>query len=406
MTQATVDMAKASSARVARRRLALLTLTGILVLVGAAGGLWWTLEGRYYESTDDAYVAGEIVQITPQSAGTVLAVNADDTDMVKAGALLVQLDPADARVAFDQAESALAQTVREVRTLYVTNTSLAAIVSQREADLAKARDDLRRRQALLGTGAVSGEEIEHARTGAQAAEAALLTARGQLLSNNALSDHTTVEDHPNVARAAARVEEAYLALKRTSIAAPVAGLVAKSNVHVGTRVAPGQPLMAIVPLDRLWVDANFKEVQLRQMRIGQLVTMVADVYGSHYRYTGRVIGFGAGTGAAFALLPAQNATGNWIKIVQRVPVRIAIDPGQIAEHPLRIGLSMQVSVDVHDQNGPPLATAERREPVARTAIVGDGQDALRQMIRRIIARNLASDGSRPAPAAPGTATGR
>jgi membrane fusion protein (multidrug efflux system) len=379
-----------------RRRRALLALAGIVIVAVAAGSIWWAIEGRYHETTDDAYVAGDVVQITPQVAGTVRAIHVNDTDVVKAGAPLVDLDPADAHIALDQAEAALAQAVREVRTLYANNASLGAVVAQREADVAKAKDDLRRRHALTGTGAVSGEEIEHARTSVLAAEAALATAQEQRLANKALTDHTTVENHPNVARAAARVEEAWLALKRATITAPIAGQVAKRGVQLGTRVAPGQPLMAIVPLDRVWVDANFKEVQLRQMRIGQPVAMVADLYGSRVRYTGKVVGLGAGTGAAFALLPAQNATGNWIKIVQRLPVRVAIDPGQVAAHPLRVGLSMEADVDVHDQSGLQLAGSDRREPVSRAAYgdgqEGDGQDVARQLIRRIIAANLGDGG--------------
>jgi membrane fusion protein (multidrug efflux system) len=380
-----------------RRRRALLALAGIAIVAVAAGIAWWAIEGRYHESTDDAYVAGDVIQITPQLAGTVRAIHVADTDMVKAGAPLVDLDPADARVALDQAEAALAQAVREVRTLYATNASLGAVVAQREADVAKAKDDLRRRQALTGTGAVSGEEIEHARSSVLAAEAALATAREQRLANKALTDHTTVETHPNVARAGARVEEAALALKRTMITAPVAGQIAKRGVQLGTRVAPGQALMAIVPLDRVWVDANFKEVQLRQMRIGQPVSLVADIYGSAVRYTGKVVGLGAGTGAAFALLPAQNATGNWIKIVQRVPVRVALDPGQVAAHPLRVGLSMVADVDVHDQSGPQLANTDSRAPVSRATQGdgpnGEGQGAARQLVQRIIRANLGDGGN-------------
>ena len=373
-------------AQESRRRRWLTILSVLLVIAASGAALRWALEGRYHESTDDAYVAGDVVQITPQLGGTVLAVHADDTDVVKAGAPLVDLDPADARVALAQSEAALAQAVREVRALYTNDTSLAATVTQREADLARARDDLQRRQALAGTGAVSGEEILHARTGVLAAEAALKTAREQLLSSSALTDRTTVENHPNVARATARVEEAYLALKRASITAPIAGQVAKRNVQVGTRVAPGQPLMAIVPLDRVWIDANFKEGQLRQMRAGQEVAMVSDLYGSRVRYTGRVVGLGAGTGAAFALLPAQNATGNWIKIIQRVPVRIAIDPGQVAEHPLRLGMSMEVDVDVREQTGKQLASPVPRATLA--SLSASDQDDSRQLIRRIVSANM------------------
>jgi membrane fusion protein, multidrug efflux system len=384
--------AHAAPAKNSHRRKILLPLTAVFVVAGIGAAAWWFFVGRYHETTDDAYVAGDVVQITPQVAGTVLAIHVNDTDVVKAGAPLVDLDPADARVALDQAEAALAQTVREVRTLYTADSSLTAVVTQREADLAKAKYDLNRRQALAGTGAVSGEEIEHARTAVLAAEAALATARDQLRSSKALTDNTTVATHPNVARAAARVEEAYLAFKRTAIVAPVGGQVAKRGVQVGTRVAPGQPLMAIVPLGSVWVEANFKEVQLHHVHIGQPVTMVADLYGSSVTYAGKVVGLGAGTGAAFALLPAQNATGNWIKIVQRLPVRIALDPKQVAEHPLRIGLSMEVDVDVHDQSGPEVASA--RTPVARSAAADDSQVAARKLIGRIIAANLRGDGAK------------
>jgi len=390
MSQQTADPSHRPAKANSHRRKILLPLTAVLVVVAIGIALWWFFEGRWHETTDDAYVAGDVVQITPQIAGTVLAIRADDTDMVKEGAPLVDLDPADARVALDQSEAALAQAVREARTLYSTDSSLTAVVAQREADLAKANDDLHRRQALAGTGAVSGEEIEHARTAVLAAEAALATARDQLQSSQALTDHTTVETHPSVARASARVEEAYLSLTRTAILAPVSGQVAKRGVQVGTRVAPGQPLMAIVPLNGVWVEANFKEVQLRQVRIGQPVSMVADLYGSRVTYTGKVVGLGAGTGAAFALLPAQNATGNWIKIVQRLPVRVALDAKQVAEHPLRIGLSMDVDIDVHDQSGPELAT--ERTSVARTTVTDNGQAAARALIRRIIDANLRGSG--------------
>ena len=377
-------MSEAAPAPTLSRRQVLLAVAFILVLVGLGLGLWWFFEGRFHETTDDAYVAGDVVQITPQVAGTVLAIHVDDTDPVKAGVPLVDLDPADARVALAQAEAALGQAVREVRGLYTNRASLAAVVAQREADLAKAKSDLSRREALAGTGAVSGEELEHARSMALAAEAALKTAQEQMASGAALTDNTRIESHPAVARAAARVEEAYLAFKRTGIVAPVAGQVAKRSVQVGARVAPGQPLMAIVPLDRVWVDANFKEGQLRQMRLGQSVTLTADLYGSQVKYDGRVAGLGAGTGGAFALLPAQNATGNWIKIVQRLPVRIAVDAAQLAEHPLRVGLSMQVDVDVHDDG------ARTQTPLPpRTAAADDSREVAQQRIRGIIAANLA-----------------
>jgi membrane fusion protein, multidrug efflux system len=383
----------AAAASNSRRWQLLLLMAGALVAAGLGALAWWAIHGRYHETTDDAYVAGNVVQITPQVAGTVLAIQADDTDFVAAGRPLVMLDPADAKVALEQAEAQLAQTVREVRNLFANSASLKANVALREADVAKARDDLARRQGLVASGAVSREEIEHARTALSAAAAALAAAREQLAANQALIDDTTVQNHPNVMRAAARVHEAYLAYERTTIPAPVSGFVAKRSVQVGSRVAPGQPLMAIVPLNQVWVDANFKEVQLRNMRIGQPVTLSADVYGSRAEYHGKVVGLGAGTGAAFSLLPAQNATGNWIKVVQRVPVRIGLDSRELAAHPLRVGLSMQADVDVEGRNGAQLASAARSEPVAATAVFDDQGKAAQARVKSIIAANLGAAAS-------------
>jgi membrane fusion protein, multidrug efflux system len=371
-----------------KRNRILIVMIALLLGLGAAWGAYWGLYARFHQKTDDAYVAGNVIQVTPQVGGTVVAIHADDTDLVRAGSLLVTLDRTDAKVALDQAEAQLAQTVREVRTLFATHASLAAAASQRETDVAKARDDLARRQRLAGTGAVSGEELQHARSALQAAQAALQTAREQLASNNALIDSTTVEDHPNVARASAKVEEAFLSYQRAIIPAPVTGYVAKRSVQVGGRVAPGQALMSIVPLEQVWVDANFKEVQLRSMRIGQPVTLTADLYGGRISYHGKVAGMGAGTGSAFALLPAQNATGNWIKVVQRVPVRIVLDSGELAANPLRIGLSMAVDVDVADQSGTQLTKSLRTEAVAQTPVYDEQVTAARVRIKRIIAANL------------------
>jgi len=383
-----------------RRRPAMLLLTALVFgTIGIAWGAWWALEARHHVDTDDAYVAGDVVQITPQIAGTVLAIHADDTDQVQPGTVLVELDPADAQVALDQAEAALARTVRDVRTLFATGASLDATVAQRESDLARARDDLRRREALTGTGAVSGEELQHARSTVNAAEAALANAREQRASNHALIDNTTVEQHPSVAQAAAKVEEAWLALQRTRLPAPIAGQVVKRSVQVGTRVSPGQPLMAVVPLDSLWVEANFKESQLGGMHPGQRAVLTADLYGSKVEYHGRVVGLAAGTGSAFALLPAQNATGNWIKVVQRVPVRIALDPEELKAHPLRIGLSMVVDVDRRDPgDGQPLASAgvtARRSSEAMPAL----PDGARQRVKAIVAANLGAAVSRGSPVA-------
>jgi membrane fusion protein (multidrug efflux system) len=372
-----------------KRKKILMSIGAVFSVAAIGWGAYWAVFSRFSEETDNAYVQGNVVQVTPQLAGTVTKIFADDTNLVKAGQPLVALDTADADVAVAQAEAQLAQTVREVRTLYASQAQSGANVSVRQAELARARDDLARRKALAGTGAISGEEIRHAESAVTAAQAALEAAREQLASGKALTEGTSVEKHPNVQRAAARLQEVLLAQSRSTLYAPVSGEVAKRNVQVGQRINPGAPLMAIVPLDQLWVDANFKESQLREMRIGQPVTLTSDVYGSNVKYEGKIVGLAAGTGSAFALLPAQNATGNWIKVVQRVPVRISLDPKQLAEHPLRIGLSMRAEVDLHNQDGKPLGEATA-PAVALTAYgAADFVDArTRQRIDTIVAANL------------------
>jgi len=385
-----------------RRRPALIAVAGVTLLAGLGYGAWWAFALRHHEATDNAYVQAPVVQITPQVGGTVLAVLADDTDIVKAGQPLVKLDPSDAQLALDRAEAQLAQTVREVRTLYANNMTQAANIRAREAevarlqsDVARATDDVARRQPLLASGAVGGEEMKHAETtlsGAKSAlagaQSALAAAREQALSSQALTDGTSVEKHPNVERAAAAVREAWLAVQRTELPAPLNGQVAKRTVQVGQRIAAGTPLMTVIPLDQVWVEANFKEVQLRQMRIGQPVRLQADLYGSKVEYDGRVAGVGAGTGAAFALLPAQNATGNWIKVVQRVPVRIEIDAKQLAAHPLRVGLSMEATVDVAPRDGAPLLGAAAPRSSSSTQAFEPQRAHADKIVAGIIAANL------------------
>jgi membrane fusion protein (multidrug efflux system) len=378
-----------------------LTGVSIVVVAGLAiGGYEW-LTNRNAESTDNAYVQGNVIQITPQMGGTVTAILADDTDFVKAGQALVQLDPADAKVALDQAKANLAQAVRQVRTLYANNGTLGAQIVVREADIAKARndvaratDDLNRRQALVGNGAVSKEELNHAQsqlTAAQnnltSAQAGVSAAREQLSSNQSMTDGTRIESHPSVLAASAKVREAYLALHRTALPAPVDGYVAKRSVQLGQRVAAGAPLMSVIALNQLWVDANFKESQLRNIRIGQPVTLTADLYGKRVEYKGTVAGLGAGTGAAFALLPAQNATGNWIKVVQRVPVRVALDAKDLAQSPLRVGLSMEATVDISDQSGKALADAPRAASQVQTTVYAALDQKAEDEVQRVIASN-------------------
>lgn len=384
-----------------KRRKALTALAAAVAVIGGGFAAYEWLVASRYETTDNAYVQGNVIQITPQVGGTVMAIMADDTDFVKAGQPLVKLDPADSKVALEQAEANLAQAVRQVRTLYANNGSLAAQVALREADVARAQtdiaranDDLNRRQSLSGNGAVSREELNHAQTqlanaksALAAAQAGVTAAKEQLASNQAMTEGTSVEQHPSVLAAAARVREAWLAAQRAALPAPVDGYVARRTVQLGQRVAAGTPMMSIIPLDQVWVDANFKEVQLRNIRLGQPVKLTADVYGKKVEYNGTVAGLGAGTGAAFALLPAQNATGNWIKVVQRVPVRVALDVKEVAANPLRVGLSMGATVDVSNKEGKTLADASRPSPVAQTQVYSALDSGADAEVRRVIAAN-------------------
>jgi membrane fusion protein, multidrug efflux system len=379
-----------------RRRTWIIILTVAILVIGVATAAWWFLYAVNYQNTDDAYVAGDLVNVMSQVNGTVVAINADETDLVQAGEELVRLDTTDARVALQDAEQQLARTVRQTRTVFANRDQLTAVVSQRRADLARAQSDFNRRKDLAASGAVSGEELGHASDTLSAAHDALTAAEKSLAASVALVGHTGVADNPDVQAAATQVERAWLTLERSSIHAPVSGYVAKRGVQLGERIAPGSPLMALVPLARMRVDANFKEVQLRRMRIGQPVTVVADLYGGHVEYHGKVEGLGLGTGAAFALLPAQNATGNWIKVVQRVPVRIQLDPKELEAHPLRIGLSMRASVDVHDDGGQQLALKPRSEPVLTTTAYDVNRDEIKARIAQIISENTRTDAVSPA----------
>ncbi|WP_419687140.1 MULTISPECIES: HlyD family secretion protein [Burkholderia] len=390
------NAASAQSQNNGKRKRMMTLLVAVIVIAAIAYGLYYFLVARFHEGTDDAYVNGNVVQITPQVTGTVIAVKADDTQTVKAGDPLVVLDPADSQVALQQAEANLAQTVRQVRGLFVNDDQYRAQVALRQSDLSKADDDLRRRMAVAQTGAVSQEEISHARDAVKAAQASLDAAQQQLASNRALTANTTVASHPNVLAAASKVRDAYLANARNVLPAPVTGYVAKRSVQVGQRVSPGTPLMSVVPLNAVWVDANFKEVQLKHMRIGQPVELTADIYGSSVPYHGKVVGFSAGTGSAFSLLPAQNATGNWIKVVQRLPVRIELDPKDLDKHPLRIGLSMQVDVDIKDERGDQLVNAPNT--VYETNVFAKYGDQADAEIARIIAENAGGNAAAPAAA--------
>ena len=365
-----------------------LTVILVVSLLGGAGyGVYWARYARYVAYTDDAYVDGNVVQITPRISGTVVSIDANNTQFVKAGQPLVRLDPTDAKVALLRAEAELAGTVRQVRNLFAISGELRANVQVRRTALAKARSDYSRRARLARTGAISREDLQHAGDAVKAAQAALVAAQQKLAANRAWVDDTTVSDNPTVRAAAAAVHAAYLTYARTVLPAPVSGFVAKRNVQLGEQVAPGKPLMSVVPLNQVWVDANFKESQLADMRVGQPVSLTSDLYGSAVVYHGHVVGFGAGTGSAFSLLPAQNATGNWIKIVQRVPVRIALDPKELAAHPLQVGLSMRAYVDVRHDGAPRLPEVADSGPDDSTSVFRTADARADRTIREIIAAN-------------------
>ena len=371
-----------------RRGRWLLIATAFFILIGFLWWAYWYFHARFYQDTDDAYVAGDLVNVMSQVSGTVISIGADETDFVQAGQELVRLDSSDAEIALRDSEARLARAVRQTRTVFANRDQLQAVVAQRRADLRKAQSDLDRRKDLTRTGAVSAEEVSHAQDALSAARDGLVAAEKNLAASAALTGQTGVADNPDVQAAATDVERSYLAVRRTRIHAPMSGYIAKRAVQLGERVAPGgQPLLSIVPLERLRIEANFKEVQLSQMRIGQPVRIIADLYGGGVEYHGTVAGLGLGTGAAFALLPAQNATGNWIKVVQRVPVRIALDPTELTAHPLRVGLSTKAQVDVRDVSGAILAQAPRQTPVLATSTYDIDRQEIHARIAHIIEEN-------------------
>jgi membrane fusion protein (multidrug efflux system) len=351
---------------------------------------YWYWHARYFESTDDSYVNGDVVQITTEMPGKVIQLHVDDTQSVARGQPLLKLDPADAEVAMTNAEANLASAVRAVRALFAQADRLRAEIRDHVVELRQAEQDHKRRSGLLSDGAVSSEELQHAQDRITQVRASLTASQEQLNETTAQIDGTTIATHPQVLAAIAAVRDASLALRRTGLSAPVTGIVARRSVQVGQRVGAGVPLMGIVPLDAVWVDANFKEVQLRDMRVGQPVTLRADMYGRSTVYHGKLVGLPAGSGTAFALLPAQNASGNWIKIVQRLPVRIELDPSELRAHPLRIGLSVTATVDIRDTSGPLVSQQVRKIPIpSQASLADDPQEDAR--VAQIIGDNLGHD---------------
>ncbi|HVU20715.1 MAG TPA: efflux RND transporter periplasmic adaptor subunit [Rhizomicrobium sp.] len=366
-----------------RRRL--LTILAVAVAIGAiAYGLYWLLYARHFESTNDAYVGGDIVAITSRENATVLALHADNTQSVRRGQLLIEFEPITAKVNMDAAEANLARTVRSVRTDFSKVAQARAQLNAARVSLAQAQSDYRRR-ASAGN-AVSGEELHHARDAVAGTQANVVAAQSALAQAEAAVQGTAVASNPDVLAAIAKLRQAAITLGHMKLTAPVDGVVAQRTVQIGQQVAPGTPLMAVVPLQSVWIDANFKEGQLEDMRIGQPAEITADIYGGGVTYHGKIIGLGAGSGSAFALLPPQNASGNWIKIVQRVPVRIALDPKELRDHPLRVGLSVDVSVDVRDTSGAALASS-RTVHEMRGEAGDDGGAATDALIKRILSQN-------------------
>ena len=384
-TPAATSSANAPSPR--RSRLGQLLGVGGVLLAVIAVVLWWLLAGQYRETTEDAYVDGNVVAVTAQVTGVITAIAADDTDYVRAGSSLVTLDGTDAQLALARAEAQLARTVRQVRVQYANLGQSRANLQLREIELAKARADLSRRRELVTSGAIAGEEVKHVEDAVRAASAAVEVARQQVAGSSALLDRTSIASNPDVLAASAQVRDAWITLHRTHVPAPVSGMVTKRNAQLGQKISPGVALMSVVPLDHLWVNANFKESQLGHIRMGQPVTLTTDVYGDDVEYHGTVVGQDAGTGSAFSLLPAQNATGNWIKVVQRVPVRIALDPHEVAKHPLQLGLSMHVSVATRQRDGHRLFVAGARDHGYRTDVFAGELTDANALVAKTIAAN-------------------
>lgn len=328
-----------------------------------AYGVYWFLVLRHYQETDDAYVSGNQVQIMAQVSGSVTKIWADNTGFVKQGDVLVSLDPADAEQSFEKAQTQLASSVRQIHQLMINSKQYQANIELQKTALAKAQHDLNRRIPLGQANLIGREELQHARDAVASAQAELDVAIQQYNANQAMVLGTRLEEQPAIKQAAAEVRDAWMALQRTQIISPMTGYVSQRAVQVGSQISPTTPLMAIVPANGMWVDANYKETQLANIRIGQPATVVTDMYGDKVVFTGKVVGLDMGTGSAFSLLPAQNATGNWIKVVQRLPVRIELDEQQITEHPLRIGLSALVNVDTTSREGAVLSTQIRTTPV-------------------------------------------
>lgn len=389
MTEQQTTKSPPKSGHLLRRGLLVLAVAAVAVAIG----IYYAVFVRNHVTTDDAYVNGNLVRLTPQIAGTVIAINTDETQYVRRGQVLVELDPRDAQIELAQAKANLGETVREVAQLFAEERRDTALVAAEQTQLSQSTEDLTRDRSLLSVHGVSLETLEHDENAVRTARAALQQAQATLASTQAAIAGTTPATHPRVLQAEAALRAAWLAVSRTRVLAPVSGYVVRRAVELGEQVSPSTEMLALVPVSSMWVDANFKENQLGSLRIGQPVQVSVDMYGSHVEYHGKVLGLTAGTGSALAVLPTQNASGNWIKIVQRLPVRIGLEPAELARHPLFLGLSADVNVSVRDLNGSALSQVPAWPASQRTDVYTDQDSGANRTIDAIVGANLRGGGT-------------
>ncbi len=371
-----------------KRKTSFLILLIALLVIGGGWFAYYELYAKFVEETDDAYVNGNLIALSPQIAGTVTKVVPDEGDFVKKGQVLVELDSNDTQIALQDAEAKLASKVREVRSMYAAADNYKAKVESSKVAYRQALSDYNRRKNLVERGAISKEDLIHYQDNVESAKSQLEAAEQSLEMTVALVDNTVLETHPGVKSAVAALRKSYLDNMRTQIVAPVSGYVAKRAVQLGAQVQPGSQLMAIVPLHEVWVDANFKESQMKDMRIGQPVTLTSDLYGEDVEYKGEIESLGIGTGSAFSLLPAQNASGNWIKIVQRLPVKIRLEEQNQDKYPLRIGLSMLAKVDIRNTDGKVLAKLPKQEARYNTDVYHNSLEEVDKLVAKILHENV------------------
>ena len=387
MSDQQTDTQTSSNNKSQQRKKGLSIFILLLLLIAIGSAAYWFFFIKGFEETEDAYVSGNQVMVSAQVAGNISKINVDNMDPVQAGDVLLELDDTNTKLSFEQAKSNLANAVRQISQLNYTVKQLKSAVRANEITLAQAQGNLNRRVQLVKDGAIDKESFQHAKEAVELAKANLTTSQNQLEANQALLLDGPLSEQPQIQSAVSNLKQAWLNLERTKIRSPIKGYVARRNAQVGQAVSVGGALMAVVTTDQMWLDANFKETQLTHMRIGQSAEIHFDLYGKDKTFNGKVVGIEMGTGSAFSLLPTQNATGNWIKVVQRVPVRIQLDPQQLAENPLRIGLSATVKVNVSDSQGETLRNQARTTTLYSTNVLQYDESAVNNLIESIIRDN-------------------